>query len=253
MKVFVVSIEEDNSFRLNNLLNQPFFKKNNINYTRIGINGGQFSAKEYFELAVKGRSRPLTPAELGCSLSHLKILNEFLNTEDEYALIFEDDAIIPSNLRLNLLEEAIKQLNLPLNSLLSLGGIQMKICHKVRGKIKKQKFLNKTILEVNPNFYNRVNYAFAYIVDRVMAKNLVDYHERIRKADDWSYLFDFNDQSHIFMTYLVDHPVISKGETDVQLSRIEAERAKSVDLPISRYGKSIKKFLAKIQLETYPL
>lgn len=253
MQVFIVSVEEDNSSRLNNFLTQPFFKKNNLNYTKIGIKGGLFSAKRYFELAVKGRSKPLTPAELGCSLSHLEILNNFLNTQDEYALIFEDDAIIPPNLTLNLLEDEVKQLNLPLNSLLSLGGIQMKICHKVRGEIKKKKILDKIILEVNPHFYNRVSYAFAYIVDRAMAKNLIDYHKCIRKADDWSYLFDFNDQSHIFMTYLVDHPVIAVGETNTQLSLIEAERAKSLDLPVSRYGSSIENLMAKIQFKTYPL
>ncbi|MFW1858325.1 glycosyltransferase family 25 protein [Acinetobacter defluvii] len=253
MKVFIISIEEDKSPRLNKFLEQPFFKHNNVQYKKLGIKGGDLTAKQYFDLGVNGRSKPLTPAELGCTLSHLSALENFLETDDEYALIFEDDAIIPFSLSLEILEEEIKKLHLPQNILLSLGGIQMKESRKVRGILKTQKILDKTILEVHPHFYNRVNYAVAYVVDREMAKNLLSYHNDIRKADDWSYLFDFNDQSHVLMTYLVDHPVIEIGEKNTQLSSIEAERAKKQDLPKSRYGNSLAYNLAKSKYKTYPL
>ncbi len=42
---------------------------------------------------MKGREIPLTPGELGCTLSHLQALQLFLDTDDQYALILEDDAI----------------------------------------------------------------------------------------------------------------------------------------------------------------
>ncbi|WP_202743506.1 glycosyltransferase family 25 protein [Acinetobacter calcoaceticus] len=253
MKIYVVTIEDEKSPRLSKFLGQNFFEKGNLPITKVGIKGGELSAKEYFEKAVKGRSKPLTPAELGCTLSHLKALELFLELEDEYALIFEDDAILPHDLNLQDLETELKKLNLPKNILLSLGGIQMKESLKVRGILKNEKIFNKDILEVNPHFYNRVNYAVAYIVDREMAKNLIAYHHLIRKADDWSYLFDFSENSHILMTYLVDHPVINLGEKDTQLSAIEGERAKSLDLPKSRYGESINYNFAKLIYKKYPL
>jgi len=253
MRTFIISIEEENSLRLNKFLSQPFFQKDDLTYKKIGIKGGELSAKEYFELAVKGRSKALTPAELGCTLSHISALESFLATSDEYALIFEDDAVIPIDLDLPRIEEGIKNYNLPKNIMLSLGGIQMKESRKVRGIIKAERFLMKPVLEVNPHFYNRVNYAVAYIVDREMALTLIGYHQHIRKADDWSYLFDFNDQVHIFMTYLIDHPVIAAGETNSQLSSIEMERVTSHDLPQSKYGRSLRYVLSKIKYDFYPI
>ncbi|EPG2861764.1 glycosyltransferase family 25 protein [Acinetobacter lactucae] len=252
MKIYVVTIEDEKSPRLSKFLNQNFFEQGNLPITKIGIKGGELSAKEYFEKAVKGRSKPLTPAELGCTLSHLLALEKFLETSEQFALIFEDDAILPVELNLRDLETELKNFNLPQNILFSLGGIQMKESLKVRGIIKEKKLFNKGVLEVHPHFYNRVNYAVAYVVDREMAKNLIAYHQLIRKADDWSYLFDFNENSHILMTYLIDHPVINIGEKDTQLSAIEGERVKSFDLPKSRYGESISYNFAKLKYKKYP-
>lgn len=135
----------------------------------------------------------------------------------------------------------------------SLCGIQMKESRKVRGALKVEYFLSKLVLEVNPHFYNRVNYAVAYIVDRAMASTLIDYHQRIRKADDWSYLFDFNDRVNIYMTYLIDHPVIEIGENNLELSSIEVERAIYQDLPESKYGKFLGNNLAKLGSSKYPI
>lgn len=251
MKVFVISIEDDNSPRLTKFLDQSFFSKSQIEFKKFGIKGGALSAKQYFEQAVRGRTKPLSPSELGCTLSHLSALNSFLETTDEYALIFEDDAIIPENMSLDKLESEIKKIEWTENTLLSLGGIQMKECLKIRGKIKDYKLLGQKILEVVPDFYHRVNYAVAYIVDREMAKNLIEYHQPIRKADDWSYLFDFNNKSNILMTYLVEHPEIEAGETNLQLSAIEAERINSKDIPRSKYGHGLRKNLAKISSKKY--
>lgn len=42
--------------------------------------------------------RDLMPGEIGCYLSHIKTLQSFLKTDYEFALIIEDDAILPENL-----------------------------------------------------------------------------------------------------------------------------------------------------------
>lgn len=179
MKIYVVSIEEEKSPRLSKFLSQNFFEQGALSITKIGIKGGELSAKEYFEKGVKGRAKPLTPAELGCTLSHLSALENFLETNEELALIFEDDAILSSELNFKDLEKELKNFNLPKNILFSLGGIQMKESLKVRGILKNNKLFNKDVLEVHPHFYNRVNYAVAYVVDREMAKNLIAYHHLI--------------------------------------------------------------------------
>ncbi|MDO5542441.1 MAG: glycosyltransferase family 25 protein [Acinetobacter sp.] len=253
MKVFVISIEEENSPRLNSFLCQPFFQNGNLEYTKFGVKGGELSAKEYFELAVKGRDKPLTPGELGCTLSHLAALKRFLETSDEFALILEDDAILKNDLSHQMLSDGLSKIDLPKNLLLSIGGIQMKECRKVRGKFCEFSLLNKKVLKVVPDFYHRVNYTVSYIVDRKMAKTLLEYHKPVRRADDWSYLYDFDTSSNILMTYLVDHPVIDKGERDQGLSIIESERNTTDDLLKSKYGTNLRKSIAKIKFKKFTI
>ncbi|AYA03767.1 glycosyl transferase [Acinetobacter sp. WCHAc010034] len=251
MKIFVISIEEENSLRLNNFTAQPFFQQGAAPFAKVGVKGSELPVKQYFEIAVKGRSQPLSPSELGCSLSHMAALKAFLETDDDYALILEDDALFPHALTLAQIEAEIEKADFPPNILLSLGGIQMKESLKVRGKIRAQKFLNKNVLEVTPHYYHRVCAAFAYIVDRKMANTLLKYNARIRKADDWGYLYDFDSTAHILMTHIIEHPPLAVGETDEAISKIENERVNTADLPVSSYGKFWPKNLIKLVTSRY--
>ncbi len=253
MQIYVISIEAENSPRLIKFIEQPFFKDTAVNYQKIGIKGADLATKDYFELAVKGRSQPLSPGEVGCTLSHLEALKQFLASGDDYALILEDDAILPPKLTLANLENEVEAIDLPGNIILSLGGIQMKECRKVRGVYKETLFFKKTVLEVVPDFYHRVCYTVAYIVDQAMAQTLINYHSMLRRADDWSYLFDFNRNASIYMTYIVDHPVIEVGERNLELSTIEAERESKKDLAQSQFGASFRRNLAKILYKKYKI
>ena len=252
MQIYIISIEAENSPRLMTFIGQSFFQDPTVNYQKIGIKGADLTTKDYFELAVKGRSQPLSPGEIGCTLSHLEALKQFLVSGDDYALILEDDAILPLDLSYTQLLSEVKTLDLPDNILLSLSGIQMKECRKVRGIYKKVLLFEKIVLEVVPDFYHRVCYTVAYIVDQAMAQTLINYHSMLRRADDWSYLFDFDSTANIYMTYLVDHPIIEAGESNLELSTIEAERVAKQDLPMSKYGSSLRKNTAKILYKTYP-
>lgn len=251
MKIFVISIEEDESLRLNNFITQPFFQQGAVPYVKVGVRGSDIPVKQYFEMAVKGRSEPLSPSELGCSMSHMAALKAFLETNEEYAFILEDDALIPQDLTLKQLELELKNSNFPNNVLLSLGGIQMKESLKVRGKIRDKKLFHQNVMEVTPHYFHRVCAAFAYIVDRPMAKTLLQYNARIRKADDWGYLYDFDSSTHILMTAIIDHPPLAVGETNEEISKIENERVNTPDLPQSNYGKFWSKNLIKFVTTRY--
>lgn len=251
MQIYVISIEQKESARFQQFISQPFFAHLEVIPKCIGVKGTDLSAKAYFEQAVKGRETPLTPGELGCTLSHLQALNDFLSTQDSHALVFEDDAIIPDHVRLNLLIQEIIKLELPPKSLLSLGGIQMKESRKVRGKCLTTFLFDQKVLEVIPDYYHRVNYTMAYIVDREMAEILVRYHNPLRRADDWSYLYDYDNNVHLFMTYLIDHPIISKGENNKNLSLIESERVSQSKLNKSRYGGILRRNIAKLIGDKY--
>lgn len=252
MKTYLISIEENNSPRLLKTLSQPFFQNGELPVMKLGVKGGELNAKEYFELGVKGRSKPLSPSMVGCTLSHLEALKAFLGTNDQYALILEDDAIIPDDITIEKLSTEVKKINNPLNTLFSIGGIQMKECRKVRGAILDQEFLERKVLKVSPDFYHRICFAVAYIVDREMANTLLSYHHPLRAADDWRYLTDFSPSASILMTSLIEHPIIVQGEKNSQLSSIEYERSLSADVPVSKFGTKFRYNLAKYLNKKYP-
>lgn len=253
MKTFIVSIEEETSPRLLKFLSQPFFKKGQQAYVKVGVKGGELTAKQYFDLGVKGRSRPLSPSMVGCTLSHIEALKAFLHSDDEFALVLEDDAILPDDFDTALLEQELKQVQLAPQFLFSLGGIQMKECRKVRGDIKSFTLHRAPVLEVNPDFYHRICYTVSYIVDRAMAKALIQYHQKLRAADDWRYIPDLYPDSRIYMAFIVDHPVLEPNVKDPAFSTIEAERADSSDVPVSKFGSSLRYNLAKFLNKKYPL
>lgn len=252
MKTYLISIEENNSPRLLKTLSQPFFQNGELPVMKLGVKGGELNAKEYFELGVKGRSKPLSPSMVGCTLSHLEALKTFLSTTDQYALILEDDAIISDYVTFENLKNEIERLKFNDAFLFSLGGIQMKECRKVRGKILVESFLNRYILKVHPDFYHRVCYTVAYVVDRKMAEILIEYHKKLRAADDWRYIPDLYPNSSVYMTFVIDHPVLDLNVKDPTFSTIEDERTNSGDVPVSKYGSSLRYNLAKFMNQKYP-
>jgi glycosyl transferase, family 25 len=64
-----------------------------------GVDGRELPAMEYYKFMVGARGyikhgQILTPGEVGCALSHVRMLQEFLNSNAQIVVIFEDDVII---------------------------------------------------------------------------------------------------------------------------------------------------------------
>ena len=61
----------------------------------VGIDGKEMQAKDYVGIDTKGflmaHGRHIEPGDIGCYLSHIKALQAFLASEDDYGLILEDD------------------------------------------------------------------------------------------------------------------------------------------------------------------
>lgn len=53
----------------------------------------------------------MTPGELGCAMSHIAALKRFLSSDEEYAIIFEDDVIERFEIDFQDLEKLIRSLN----------------------------------------------------------------------------------------------------------------------------------------------
>lgn len=222
MKKYLISIEEAGSPRLNNFFIQDTFRHEIENFKIFGVIGKQLSVGDYFDMAVAGKRRALTPGELGCSLSHIAALKDFINSDDEYAICFEDDAIERFPIDLEKLNEEIISLQLKPCFFLSLGGIQFKICNRVRGRYLDQTLGGQKIIQIDPDFLENLSYAYAYMVDRKMAQLLLQYHQTPQVYDHWQELTEQNTAFTFYATYLFDHPVVEKSA--MHLSYLEQER-----------------------------
>ena len=97
-KIYVVNLKNDLD-RRKNIINE--IEKQNIkNYEIIdAINGNELSEQELNNLSYKDKNLinpwniKMSPSQVGCALSHIKIYKKFIKTDHNYALILEDDAV----------------------------------------------------------------------------------------------------------------------------------------------------------------
>lgn len=156
-------------------------KKIKLEYERFpACNGKQIDMysndiSKYFD-----KNNKLSPGQIGCSLSHIKIWEKAIKNNNKYTLVLEDDAIIPSNFN-TILKNSIE--SLPKNwDLLSfncswctakkynnkLYKLKSNICtlsylistkgiKKIFKLLKNKKFNKPIDVYLNNNFYNNNN------------------------------------------------------------------------------------------------
>ena len=98
MKIFVANLKSDRA-RYDSIC--PQLVEIGFDWEIIdAIDGRLMSAQEYERVKASPShfeekyGRPMLPAELGCSLSHLKMYREFLKSEHDFAVFLEDDACL---------------------------------------------------------------------------------------------------------------------------------------------------------------
>ena len=101
-KIYVVNLKKDKDRRKNIIIE---IKKQNIkNYEIIdAINGNELNNKELDNASYKNKNlinpwnTKMSPSQVGCALSHIKIYKKFIQTDYNLALILEDDAFFVQN------------------------------------------------------------------------------------------------------------------------------------------------------------
>ncbi len=253
MKKYLISIENEGSERLTKFFAQEVFNAERYEFKKIGIKGAELTVKEYFNQAVAGHDKALTPSELGCTLSHLEALKDFLNSSEQYAVVFEDDAIQNGKFALADVEKCIDNLGLESCFFLSLGGIQLRHNQKVKGTFYPKLMLERNLLKIHAYYYHKLVYAYAYIVDRKMAEILLRYHSTPQVFDHWAGVSCMEPNINLYATYLFDHPPVNDLEAD---SYLEAERIKnSHDVKLNhhshKFSQRLLKSLIKLSLKSY--
>jgi len=211
MKIYLISLEQD--IKRRKALAQCFPQ----NYPKMqwikAINGKELSAKEYFSYVQQFfniHKKIITPSEVGCTLSHIKALEAFLGTEEEYCLILEDD-IFGIDESIQFIEKIIIENKLD-GVVLCGGQIPLQI-----EKYKLYKHIRESIFIV-PKFSKKFFFGTCcYIVNKQVAKSIIEYQlNNFTKADCWDEILG----THIDLYYIdvLQHPF------EMNKSHIEKER-----------------------------
>ncbi|WP_180177026.1 glycosyltransferase family 25 protein [Acinetobacter sp. YH12039] len=199
MLIYCISLEKD-TMRRENLKN--FFPKNYCNMKIINaINGKKITAEEFFLYSnqfYKTHKKIIAPSEVGCTLSHIKAYKDFLETNEEYCLVIEDD-IIGNDDDISEIENIILS-DRPEGIVLFGGqeGVPKDYWKYVLAKKTKNLYLIS-------NFSKKFLFgAYCYVINRSVAEELVEMHNRnFNFTDNWGDLIKLN---NMYFFNLIKHP-----------------------------------------------
>lgn len=211
MIIYFISLEQDIQRRAELARRLP--KKYPEMQWVKAINGKELLAEEYFSYAQQyfiRNKKMITPSEVGCTLSHIKALETFLKTNEEYCLILEDDVIGSDNdinIIFNLIGNEFSNGVILLRDQESFGFEKYILGKKHKKYYKIPKF--------------SVHFMFgacAYIVDRSSARVILEHHKHnFEIADIWSKIIS-NSPIDFYYCPILKHP------QDLSNSNIEDER-----------------------------
>lgn len=214
MPIYLVSLKQDKQRR--EKLKERF-QETYPSFVHVeAVDGRELPAKEYFD-KVQGYfdkyKRMMTPGELGCTLSHIKALELFLSSDNEFGLILEDDVIGSDN--------DIFKIN---DLILSLDDNTLLLCGGQEGLRSPYLFARRSevpsVYEIAGFSYRFIHRTCCYVVSKNAARKILEYHRRehITLADKWSVFF-VKSKVRILYSPILKHPV------DMSESHIEKERA----------------------------
>lgn len=224
VKIYLVSLPDDTERRGKI---EKSFPKYYEQFQRVdAVKGRDLSVSEFYQYVEKTyinqNRRLLSPGELGCSLSHVKLYKDFLASGASHALVLEDDVIGDDAA----IESVLGLLNdLPEEALLICGGQEGLDTRKYQ--------MGKKISQ-GPATLFRVakfsqQYTFrgcCYVITRKSAQAVLDKQfQFIALADDWDWYLS-GTSLDMYYTKLFEHPL------DLSTSHIEKDRAVFVEKSI---------------------
>jgi glycosyl transferase family 25 len=179
-----------------------------------GVDGRKMPSLDYFKEMLRSYeaiNAVLTPGEIGCSLSHRAMMEEFLVSDQDFAIVFEDDIIIDEN-SVDILNRAMPLLG-P-NDMLLAGGHE----GADHGPIFAKRIgRERSEFVVSRESWGRIKRSCAYVIGRKAARHIVEVQTRsLVLADDYQSLCPPN--GRLLFCPAFKHPV------DLSQSAIEVER-----------------------------
>jgi glycosyl transferase family 25 len=221
MKVFAVNMK-DSADRRAHIMKES--GKHSLNIELIDAVVGKELSENDLETAVFDyRNCDFTRGEIGCALSHIKIYRKIIDEKIPIALILEDDAVLPDNIKdvLKDIEKFNKKSNKPNLILLT----------------KVEKYISsfcKKLENINLYKFHKGWLAYGYIINRKGAEILLKHLYPVKVvADHWLYIKFYTKLS---LYCVVPHVVES---IDGLQSVLENDRNKTDKKKRSEYHKKI--------------
>lgn len=212
LSIYLISLPKD-IVRRNSIKERFPIKFNEFQHIEA-IYGVDIKAEEFykktFNFSVKYK-RMMSPAELGCTLSHIKALEVFLKTDNNIALILEDDVIGND-----------EDINFILKCLSKVDGNSIVFCGCQNGLMNRYKYgylLDDYFLKIPRFNYGNFSRTAAYAVTRDLAEKIINFHSMkgLFVADFWfEILKDAN--ANLYYIDVLRHP------EDLKDSLIEKDR-----------------------------
>ncbi|MBR8465211.1 glycosyltransferase family 25 protein [Campylobacter sp. faydin G-140] len=246
--VFLISLAKDTARR--NALKERFSSYDKFSLIDA-VDGREMNVCKYFSYAnasLKAYHRLLSPAEIGCALSHVVAYEAFLASGAEFGLIFEDD-IIGDDSGINLAFKIAEQIYKNDKNIVFICGAQDGLAGRFSafGKKNLSGFLSDIdakIWRIAPSSHGCIYRAAAYIITRESAKGLLNLHKKaLCTTDVWEFLLR-KINANMYFSDIFAHP------TDLSSSNIENERNERGYKPsLKAYFKSFK-FLVISRLQS---
>ena len=180
MKIFVINLERDVERRQSilkqfNQIQLPFEFSNGV----LGSSLTQQQKTEWYDdkRAFRNLCQTIVPAHIGCSLSHVHVYQKIIDQNLPYALILEDDVILP---------EKLGELLSDLEKIIHENNAEVILLSPAQGKNKKNRDVNELIFLLP---YKNGYFTSSYIVTQSAAKALIkDLFPINNVADCWNQL-----------------------------------------------------------------
>lgn len=182
------------------------------------IEGKKLSCEEYFNLIKCFYSKTfllMTPGEVGCALSHMKAYEHIIYSDEEYALILEDDVIGE--------DEDIEKVQNLLSELMKYYGDNFVwIVGGMEGLSKKYLYVKKTTV---PDVYvvhrlsrRHISRTVCYVITKTAAKQILESQRKcLAVADCWDLILPRN--IVILYSNILKHPI--EQESSIHLERVQ--------------------------------
>ena len=181
-KIFIVNLKKDKE-RRTHIINQLIRQKIN-NYEIIdAVNGNEFDENEIKKntfankMGINPWNTKMSPSQIGCALSHIKIYKKFIKTNYDYALILEDDAIFIESFHDKLINFIINNFKYK-KQIILLSEIKQ-FYSKPINKIEKYELVNVT----------NAFFTHAYFINKEAAKSIISFNYPVKTIADNFVLF----------------------------------------------------------------